>query len=162
MNANELYKQLKVDKDIVARFFILFSRFEYALKREKYACMYNNRVYVKWSVFAKDYNSSFNFERTDEIKSAVDYLEQHPPKKQILKNGTLGWKKVEKQSTLRLEQIICSVRRVRNNLFHGGKFPDGPIKEPGRNTELLESCIIILEACFSLVGWARPTFYRAG
>lgn len=152
MNANDLYQLLEIDKELATGFSIFFSRFEYALKRTtKYAVGDENDIHAKWNEFAKDHDSDFNPERTAKLKSAVGYLQAKPPKKQILKkNGTLGWKDVHRQNTSTLEQIICSIRRVRNNLFHGGKFPDGPIEEPGRDTELLQHCIIILNECLQL------------
>lgn len=152
MNANELYQLLEIDKELATWFSIFFSRFEYALKRTtKYAVGDENGIHANWIEFAKEHDSDFNPERTAKLKSAVVYLQAKPPKKQIIKkDGTLGWKDVQRQNTPILEQIICSIRRVRNNLFHGGKFPDGPIEEPGRDTKLLESCIIILEECLRL------------
>lgn len=80
---------------------------------------------------------------------AVQYLRAHPPRKQILKTGKLDWKQVENNGT-QLEQILYLVRTIRNNLFHGGKFPCGPVEDAGRDTKLLESCIIILRKCLSL------------
>ena len=148
MNVNELYLLLEIDKDLVTGFSVFFSRFEYALKRTiKYAVGDENGVEANWNKFAKENDSGFNPERTSELKSAVNYLQEKPPKKQNIKNGTLGWKNVQQQNILILEQIICTVCRVRNNLFHGGKFPDGPIEEPRRDIKLLQSCIIILEEC---------------
>lgn len=151
MNGNQLYEILEIEKDLVTDFSIFFSRFEYALKRTiKYAAEKNNRINANWDEFALNHDSVFIPERTENLKLAVDYLLAKPPKKQTLKNGTLGWKDVPQQNTPRLQQILCSVRRVRNNLFHGGKFPDGDIAEPGRDRKLLQNCIIILEECLRL------------
>lgn len=159
MNANELYRLLEIDKDLVTGFSIFFSRFEYALKRTtRYAVGNKNDVKADWDRFARDYNSSFTPERTAKLKSSIVYLEARPPKKQIVRSGTLGWKDVRQQNTQRLQQILCAVRRVRNNLFHGGKFPDGPIEEPGRDTRLLQSCMIILEECLRLDYEVRRNF----
>lgn len=161
-HTNNLYKQLKIDKDLATEFSILFSRFEYALKRtSRYAIERSNKVEADWNSFAKDHDSDFNSERTAILKSAVDYLETKPPRKQVVRSGTLAWEDVELQNITRLEQINLAVRRVRNNLFHGGKFPDGPVEDPARNTTLLKSCITILEECLRLDDKVRSYFWSS-
>lgn len=162
MNASELYGLLVIDKELVAIFFIVFSRFEYALKRTiKYAKKdrYGGAM-ADWKKFAKNHNSAFKPEQIPELKSAVDYIHTKPPKKQVIREGVLGWEEdVEHNDTSRLEQTLCAVRRVRNNLFHGGKFPMvGPVEDPGRDTILLESCMTILEECLKLDDEVRNNF----
>ena len=144
---NDLYDNLEIKKDLVTGFSILFSRFEYALKRtDKYLGGNEKRVWANWGKFAQDHKDLFDEEKTPELKSAVEYLQKHPPKKQILKNGKLGWKDVSKQNTPLLQQVLSAIGRVRNNLFHGGKFQT----DPGRNRDLLNSCVTVLEECLSL------------
>src|SRR5271165_5247040 len=65
-------------------------------------------------------------------------------------------------------RLITMVCRARNNLFHGGKFPNGPISDPVRNPRLLRHSLTILEACIPLDRkvrrlWAgrRVAFYSA-
>lgn len=43
--------------------------------------------------------------------------------------------------------LLTIVKIVRNNLFHGGKYPYTPLPEPARDTQLLESSRIVLETC---------------
>jgi len=45
--------------------------------------------------------------------------------------------------------VLQYVRRVRNNLFHGGKF-NGRWFEPERSAELLIHCLTILNACLEV------------
>ena len=160
MDHNDLYLKLSLDKDLTTGFSILFSRFEYALKRTVgYAAGDENNVTANWSKFARDHAEQFNSKRTPELKAAIEYLNGNPPKKQILKDGLLDWKNVPTQDTPLLEQVLNAVRRVRNNLFHGGKFRI-PMKDPGRDSELLSSCITVLEECLSLNQAVYERFYH--
>ena len=160
MDHNDLYQKLSLDKDLTTGFSILFSRFEYALKRtRRYAAGDENAVKADWDKFAQDHDSQFDSERTPELKAAIEYLNGNPPKKQILKDGLLDWKNVPPQNTPLLKQVLDAVRRVRNNLFHGGKFQNGPMEDPGRDSDLLRSCITVLEECLSLNNGVREQFY---
>lgn len=44
------------------------------------------------------------------------------------------------------QKILILIRRVRNNLFHGGKF-NGEWFEPERSEALMRNALIILRAC---------------
>lgn len=44
------------------------------------------------------------------------------------------------------KKILILIRRVRNNLFHGGKF-NGEWFEPERSEALMRNALIILRAC---------------
>jgi len=46
--------------------------------------------------------------------------------------------------------VIRSLRIVRNNVFHGGKFPDGPIVEPLRDEALIRDCLAVFERLLDL------------
>jgi hypothetical protein len=157
MNPDDLYKHLQIDKEAVTGFFIFFSRFEYSLKRiREYAKQKNTGVEADWDRFAKDHNNVFDDRRTSELERAVKYLQEYPPRKQILnEEGTLdviptGWKCTPVQNIPLLPQLILSVKRVRNNLFHGGKFHSGDFLDQGRNTELIENCMVVLKECLRL------------
>jgi hypothetical protein len=161
MDHNDLYQKLSLDKDLTTGFLILFSRFEYALKQTgRYAAGDENEVKAYWNKFAQDHVSQFDSEKSPELKAAIKYLKDKPPKKQTLKNGSLYWKDVPTQNTPLLVQVLDAVRRVRNNLFHGGKFRNSPMEDPGRDSELLSSCITVLEECLSLNDAVYRQFYN--
>ncbi len=140
------------DKETVMKFFFVFSRFEYALKRAKYLKPNKENIaWADWDKFSKDLENIFTTNKTPELREAIDYLQKHPPLKQIVKKGKIGWqKKKPLNHKPDIHWILKQVRIVRNNLFHGGKFPDGPIQDPARNPELIKNCLIILEACLEL------------
>jgi hypothetical protein len=145
-------QKLVLNKDLILRFFIVFSRFEYALKRTGYSKSdRNNGAWPNWDKFASELKLRFNSSTTQELKYAINYLKDNPPKKQILKHNRLDWKdtKYDQRQPL-IIMLICYIKCIRNNLFHGGKFPLHPIKEPARNKLLLKHSLIILNRCLEL------------
>ena len=48
--------------------------------------------------------------------------------------------------------LLRRVKRVRNNLFHGGKLAEssGHIEDRARNRPLLDACVTLLKACLDL------------
>jgi len=161
-NPNDLYGYLHIEKNLVTGFSIMFSRFEYALKRNKY-CKKSRHGNAEpdWHKFAQEHDKLFNEEKCPQLKAAVQYLSEKPPKRQVVNNdGQLDWKDRELNSKLLLENLICSVKGVRNNLFHGGKFESGSVDEPGRNTMLLESCITVLREFLCLNSSIKNVYFR--
>jgi hypothetical protein len=50
----------------------------------------------------------------------------------------------------RLRKAVSAMQRVRNNLFHGGKFRNGEIEDSARNECLLRHSITVLEHAVEL------------
>lgn len=61
---------------------------------------------------------------TPEVHQAIEYILKEPPKKQFIVNGSIEWRDIAPQSNSNAEILFQYIRRVRNNLFHGGKFND--------------------------------------
>lgn len=155
--SSDLFEQLPVDKELVTKFFITFSRFEYALKRGGYANGNENEVKANWDTLARDLREHFQPDRTDELRRAVDYIERHPPKKQIWKDHELGWaNNTRPPNGPQLLSLTCFIRTVRNNLFHGGKFLPSSVRDVSRDSTLLDSSLIILDECLRLCGEVKP------
>lgn len=151
--AGKLFAGLTVDKETTVEFFIVFARFEYALKRGGFARSSDDgkRVAAGWEKFARELQIYFRADRTKELQDAVKYLDNSPPRQQYLKDNNLLWKDtVREQNEDLLPWLLRLVGRVRNNLFHGGKFPEGPIREISRDTDLLSSSLVILNECLEL------------
>lgn len=125
-----------------------------------YALGKKNGVVADWEKFARDHDKSFDRERTEDLDTAVEYLLHEPPLKQVLNNGALDWKSTKVENVPLFLQLIRSVGRVRNNLFHGGKFPSMDVIDPGRNTDLLKSSIVILQECLCLNERVGELFYQ--
>lgn len=130
-------------------FMFKFSRFEYALKRAGYL----NKAMANWEAFASEQKRNFDLQHlgNSQLEPVIQYFEQHPPKKQINIDGNLSWDDgvVRTTQPILLWLIEC-VKTIRNNLFHGGKFPIGPITDPSRDEDLLRHSAAILECCLSL------------
>lgn len=155
----KLFKYLNVEEQLVTRFFIIFSRLEYALKRAKYIKGNKGYASADWDKFASDLVDVFNPSRTSELQKAVRYFQDKPPKKQIVREGQLSWKNnVRGRNEPLIIWLLGSVRIVRNNLFHGGKFPSSIMTDPARDSTLIKSSITILEACLELNSEVKSYF----
>lgn len=127
------------------QFFRLFSRAEYALKAGGFLANANGDAKADWTGFASHVHGAFiDAEAADQaLAGAVAYMLTHPPKKQLAQNGQLVWQVIPPNSESRTDLILLYVRRVRNNLFHGGKFSHEWI-DPERSKRLIEAALIIL------------------
>lgn len=132
-------------RQLVFRFFVTFARFEYALKRAGFA---KDDVGSAWDSFEVKFRSVFDPEKTPELKAACDYLSAFPPKRQLIENGALRWAEQPITGNVPLfKQYLNSLRRIRNNMFHGGKFPIEPVPDPTRNLVLLTHGLTLLKSC---------------
>jgi hypothetical protein len=139
------------DRMLAWHFFIFFSRFEYALKRSG-QYLKNGDAQPNWDKFASDHESRFNQRASPEVLGAVDYFLHSPPRKQLARDGALGWSEPQEYNGVgpRLCWLLRAIRYVRNNLFHGGKFPLIPISDPSRDRDLLLHAMVVLQACLPL------------
>ena len=129
----------------VIKFFLIFSRFEYALKRAGYL---RNRKYAEpdWDSFSDKINDYLPSQKNEyyEFRNAVDYLNKYPPKKQIVNKEENGIKSlgslVSKPRGNEAHVLSTYIRRIRNNLFHGAKIPF----DPKRDSKLIKNATTIL------------------
>ena len=110
-------KSEKLLDNLVKELFFKFARIEYALKASGFHEGGEGGVRANWDSFAISVDGCI--ENSPASKEAAEYLTKNPPKKQILENGSLAWKIVP-ECLNRTQNILHCVRRVRNNLFHGG------------------------------------------
>ncbi len=130
---------------LATELFKTFARFEYALK----ASGFNNGdgdAQPNWRNFALSVETQFQNPQTPELREAIDFMLQQSPKKQVIRNGLLEWDAAPPNTNSSADLILLYVRRVRNNLFHGGKF-NGHWFAPKRSEKLLRHSLVILEAC---------------
>lgn len=138
--------------NLALQFFVYFARFEYAMKCSGYLKSSNGFAEADWDKLGNYlHDNNFNRARTSELQTSINYLTSNPPRKQVVKNGLLDWGKPVEQADLErfsryILRIVCIVR---NNLFHGGKFPlpTGLIAESSRDRELLQHCLVVLVEC---------------
>lgn len=131
--------------ELATEMFRTFARFEYALK----AAGFHNgdgAAEPNWRSFAQSIPAVFDNPGDPDLEAAVGYILDHPPKKQIIADGLLTWSVSAPDTDLKSDRVLIYMRRVRNNLFHGGKF-NGRWFEPERSEFLLRHSLVILRAC---------------
>ncbi len=144
-------------------FFVFFSRMEYALKRSgRYLKPGSADAQPNWDKFGSEHDGDFKPDDLPELKRAVEYFRQNPPRKQIVVGGGLNWSAPQSYAANEplLKWLLLMIRCVRNNLFHGGKFPMIPISDPSRDRDLLVNAIIILRAALALDVNVQQQFER--
>lgn len=140
-----IYKDAFVEesRDLIHKFFISFSKAEFALKENGF--INNNNATPNWDTFANSITDIYNWEGSNELKIAHNYLLNNPPKKQVVSNGELIWETVNQDANRpRILKLKDAVKNTRNNLFHGGKFQGVMEPEVSRNSILINSSLIVL------------------
>jgi hypothetical protein len=145
-----LWKKLGIsDQQLAVDFFIVFSRFEYALKRGGY--LRNGKAEPDWQRFSERNADAFDPNAGHDLREAFDYLMDHPPDKQVVDvGGQLAWKSGSLEGESDIGKAVHAIKRVRNNLFHGGKFPSGPVSDCARDHDLLRHSLRVLETAMEL------------
>ncbi len=154
----EYLDEMKINKALVLEFFFVLSRIEFALKVTGYVCGNKAQVKPDWNRFADTIENRFNCESNDELATACRYYLDHPPEKQILKDDMLTWECKQSRQKSNTRTILVLVRRVRNNLFHGGKYNAQNHKEYARNEKLLSYGICILQESVSLIEEVKQAY----
>lgn len=155
MTTEELLRELPIDRDLVVRFFALISRFEFGLKVAGFAPQ-EGEAKPDWCSFATRIDAALAAKRAKSpaLDEAIGYLLEHPPRKQTLRAGKLLWTSTPEQGGAPTIWILTLVRRVRNNLFHGGKYTQGSHDEgnpeTARDEKLIRTATTILEECIDL------------
>ena len=139
-------------------FFVMFSRFEYALKRADYLKK-GTRVEADWKKFGEEIEAKFAAQKCKELGEAIKYLQDNPPKKQIRKEGKLFWNSVKEENS-DIQRLITAVKTVRNNFFHGCKTPYGPVLEPSRDNKLIRHSITVLKYLLKLSNKVKRYYFE--
>jgi len=119
--------------------FAAFSRFEFALKEGGYAMADRwSGAAANWSAFGRVPAVEKAFEA---IRAApqLEILLVDPPRKQVVVGGRLEWG--DAPTVTDAASLLAALRRVRNNLFHGGKSGADP-----RDDELCTATVFALLA----------------
>ncbi len=132
-----------------AEFFRIFSRMEYALKATGYLVPSRRNAEADWTKFALDIHELFANIDTEQLGKATTFLLTEPPKKQINNNGVVEWDPTPPDAKNQTDLLLHYVCRIRNNLFHGGKF-NGRWFEPERSGPLIHEGIEVLSVCLQV------------
>src|SRR5258708_987071 len=133
----EAIPRLRIPEALVYEFLVSFARFEYALKGGGYARRGDNHaVKPDWDRFTRVLETE-HADLVESIVGAGQYLLDEPARVQVVRGNTLGWADAPRiGGESDFSYLIRSLRRVRNNLFHGGKFAGGSSDDPQRNKRL--------------------------
>lgn len=133
--------------------FKIMMRLEYALKACGYTRSQGKRVEVDWDRFVNQQLGQVFFERVMN-SSKADTLINNPPSKQVLnEQGQVEFQKAAQ--VLNVHDLFVMVRRVRNNLFHGGKSGDA---DHDRNDALVSESIDVVLYALPLCPDVRSEF----
>jgi hypothetical protein len=141
---------------LAGKLFHVFSRTEYALK----ASGFNNGdgpAEANWNKFALAVEDLIQNPTSQELKEAIEFFLNAPPKKQVIAGGVIRWEVSVPQTNSSADKLLVYVRRVRNNLFHGGKF-NGHWFDPERSEPLLRHSLAILQSCVEFVPAVREAY----
>jgi hypothetical protein len=147
----DVFRHLHISPELVCRFVAVFSRMEYALKSTRYAIGDEKYVEPAWDTFANDIDDAFFKVLDPEVVLARNYLLAHPPTKQTLAGNRVAFTdQTINTSQKQTQQLLLMVRKVRNNLFHGGKYLPQGEQETGRNHLLVQYALTVLLTCSKL------------
>jgi hypothetical protein len=141
MTASSPLESLRISQDLVCRFFAVFSRFEYAMKAAGF--VHTNRfgrAMPDWEAFSA--SISLVVPSTSDLHQAIEFLVSEPP---MVQTGANEWASAPLRGASPAAMALDAVQRVRNNLFHGGKY--APHSPPGRDELLVRSALAVLDAC---------------
>ncbi len=126
-------------------FFRLFAQYEYALKAMGYGkAGRSGQAAPAWDRFVNEIGCQIMSVDEESVVSARQYILEQPPKRQVWVDDAVHWEEVP--NDCRSAQVLFGhIRRVRNNLYHGGKF-NGRWIDPDRSHELIGKSLQILEA----------------
>ena len=167
--------QTRVNQELLLDFFLTFSRFEYALKVSGFFKMPDQSRYdprcppsaePDWDSFAVSLRGFFLEDRTERLRQACEYLLESPPDRQVIIRDGCGWATawetpIRPRHETDIEFILRMARRVRNNLFHGGKHNIELHEETERTEHLLRCSLTILKQCLDLSPSVKDFFDQA-
>lgn len=140
------FEDLQIDPGLVCEFFAAFARFEYAMKATRY-CDGDRHGNARpdWVTLKSNLGDAICHDEA--AQDAIDYLLAEPPMIQKLLAHRAEFRDQPLDGNNRGAQAIEAAKRVRNNLFHGGKHT--PHSPPERDTKLVSAALTILQACLS-------------
>lgn len=146
-------------RDLICQFLFAFAAFEQALK----AAGFNRGdgpAKPDWMTFADVDEVLEEFQdRDSRIAEDVQLLIEDPPRQQKVQNGNLNWEVADPSQDTLSKTALVYVRRVRNNLFHGGKMGVESFPRE-RDIELIDASLGIIHRCAELHPEVRTLFHR--
>ncbi len=135
-------------QDSYFEFFYWFSRFEFALKSNGYLenKSEGSKAAPGWKDFVDFYSEKYQISN-----EGRQLIEKRPQKQVVGPHENLYWMDIDlRRCKSELCVVICLLRLVRNNLFHGGKHEN---IDPNRNKEILRIGKTVLDEVADLAGF---------
>ncbi|GAB3255039.1 hypothetical protein [Chitinimonas naiadis] len=131
--------------ELAFQFFKLFAQYEYALKAMGYgrAAQKTSAAEADWDRFANEVGTVLLSDQNQGVIEARTYIFERPPKRQVWLDGAVEWSVVA-DTERSAQTLFAHIRRVRNNLYHGGKF-NGHWIDPDRSEELISKSLLLLQ-----------------
>lgn len=155
MVAQEIdYSKIEEVSGAGIRLFKVMMRLEFALKDVGYAAAGRGQsAEVHWDRYANE-RLGAEFWTKIESENSAEALIQAPPKRQVVDgSGNLAWEQVGGVSSI--QELIGALRRVRNNLFHGGKSGD---PDAERNEVLFSASLYVIDQILKEDEMVRTSF----
>lgn len=124
----------------IEKLFVAFSRFEHGLIETGF--IHDNQVSADWHGFSQEISDVFRLDSSETLQTACNYILDNPP--WTRRNG--DWIPTPLRGESHCWNILYYVKTVRNNLFHGSKYPFAPERDNG----LITSCLVILDYCMAI------------
>lgn len=121
------------------RFFKIMMRLEYALKAIAFARMSRDALEICWDRFANERVGAGLFKTIRDSGRANTLIDEPPSHQVIDTSGTLDFRPAGQVQSV--QELLAALRRVRNNLFHGGKSGD---VDHNRNDALIAEAIYVI------------------
>ncbi|MDN8001412.1 hypothetical protein QZN00_30230 [Burkholderia multivorans] len=135
------FEGVAVPRDLVAEFFAVFARCEYAMKETSYKRDDHGIATPAWLRLADDASAWLDVPPGSDVAQAIALLTDNPPKLLFFADG---WRSSPLRGTSAIAQAIDAATRVRHNLFHGGKHT--PEAKAGRDEQLVRAALTLLLA----------------
>lgn len=131
-------------QDVILTFIKRFIGFEVKLKRLGYfkKSIKKKNVEVDWTLFESDYREII-LNLTSNQDDPTRYIIENPPKKMSVENNVITFDRSVAND--HGKELMISLRAIRNNLFHGGKFDGEELSGSERNVKLLKSAINVIK-----------------
>lgn len=132
------------DGELAALFFSIFSRYEYALKAAGHVHVGpGDAAEADWD-HVDEVLRALAPEHFHRLWERAGVLAAQPPRKQVYRNGALDFVETGPPGDA-AKSLTIWLRRVRNNLFHGGKYSRDSVMLTGRSRELICCSIYVLD-----------------
>jgi hypothetical protein len=130
-------------------FFATFSRFEYALKAAgKVRAGIGGAAEANWQEVENAIRQA-DVQSAERIRSKAGILLTDPPRKQVVVDGQLHWQPAGPAGD-EAQNLVASLKRVRNNVFHGGKYSPKAVLFSPRSALLIQCVDGLLQELLTL------------